>query len=245
MNRRGSGWLIGVLVLVTALGLAASLIPFRTCESCEGYDLHLKKIFSEASSRSYPGPLDCPDCADRGKVSLVRAWRPRVSDGVRQSLRVFRDPTSAPFMNRLELLILEPGMKREAYLEANGQRAQFAFPRFVKAEGTPYLVIPAYYPLWKSSDGTGTGFLLVHPDGRALDCVQMTCTNRLADINFVFLEKPATDGSQMALSPIVDPVPQGVSYKLHQWRQAPREAKVSTALYLRIRGERFEILDMK
>ena len=89
MSRRGStGWLIGGIALLTGLGLAAALIPIRACRSCDGLALHLHQLTSPVRGTVPLPRIDCPDCGDRGKVSLFRSWmRPRVSVTIAAVLR--------------------------------------------------------------------------------------------------------------------------------------------------------------
>src|SRR6185503_11907131 len=92
-RRSSAGWMAGVLALLTGLGLAAALVPLRRCATCDD----LAKYWTRSTSPAFPPApfprLDCPDCADSGRISLLRAWRPRVSQQIGHVLRGLKDPS--------------------------------------------------------------------------------------------------------------------------------------------------------
>jgi len=149
-------------------------------------------------------------------------------------------------------------MSPNAFLLSNvGTPGTFGYARFIKVEETPYLVLLVLYPGEMMPGDTGAGFLLLHPDGRAMDAVQMRCSTRQALLHPVLIEKQGNDGAQLAVLPsaglFLKDLEPTVSYRLHQWRKSPREGTAPATgsperdgiCRLKIAGGRFEILSPK
>ena len=130
----------------------------------------------------------------------------------------------------------------------------FGLARFVRAEGTLYLVITANYRGMLMPGDTAAGVLLLHPDGRVLDWVQMSSSTRQAFLDARILEKTGSDGAQMVVIPasgfFLNFLESTISCRLDQWRREPRELVVPAAgspeadgvCRMRIRGDQIQIL---
>lgn len=250
MKRAPAGGLILAVVLITALGVAGTMLPVRPCGSCDA--LATRRLQLPNPPAHYR--LDCPDCSDGGKVSLWRAWRPRVAKPIARILRELKNPATANLTPLLRPMLGLEGMDLDAYAHFLATEGWIGRPRFANVEGTPYLVLLARYSSSIMPGDSSAGVFLLHPEGRALDCFKMTCSNRLAELSATFLDPPGIDGAHVAVIPspgsFFKEVVPTISYRLDQWRQPLREGKVpgkgapetGGICRLRIRADRIEIL---
>jgi len=152
----------------------------------------------------------------------------------------------------LKPVALKEEMSADSSMELNNQPAQIG-AQFVVAEETFYLILRAFSTSSIMPGESAAGFLLLHPDGRTLDCVQMACSNREAELSAILLNPLGGDGAQLVMTPSpgwgkqVEPT---ISYRLHPWRRITREGVTAGRgtpekdgiCRLRISGASLEIL---
>ena len=251
MNRKSPVWLIGVLLVVTGLGFAGSMVRYRPCISCDGLALYLNQVHPRRPVELLPR-VDCPDCGDRGKVSLFKSWmRPKVADSVAAILRGLSAPVHGVSHLALKDLLLENG-KSLSEFQGLSIGNEFTCARFMEVEGKTVLLLILDT---SSSANPATAIMLVSPDGRLLDYVQVSGSNGEVDVRAAFLEKPGEEGAQLAILPrrgFFAPG-QGVElrldFRVDQWTRPPRQfaftwkgSEAELICPLRIRGGRLECL---
>jgi len=221
------------LLLLTALGLAGAFIPFKPCGACHGF-----------ARKSTARPLNCPDCADRGNVSLFRSWIPGVSEPVGEFLGVLREGQVPFVFGELHQLVRNHGEDSEAFLAGS---TILLNQRFIDAEGKTYLVLilQAFNTIADTSARTA---ILLTADGRPLDRVLVSTDGHNASLNGGFLERAPGDGPRLVFGWNVSRWPEALrSYQVEQWQRPARELLLrgkrdDPLLHLLIRGDRFEIL---
>jgi len=174
--------------------------------------------------------VNCPDCHDRGTVSLFRSWVPRVSREVAQVLRGVPDPIGVECRRSLELLLEKNGKHAGQFLHAaNADPARIAAARFLRVQETSYLALLVDSPTVLSMPGiAAAGVLLLRPEGQALDSVLLTCNTRSALLHADILEPTPSDGAHFAIfatSGLFLKDLHDVSYRVHQWQRSSREGQ--------------------
>lgn len=242
--RSSTSWLIGGLLLVTGLGLVGTLLALQPCRSCDGLALYLHRISSPSIPPRPPPRINCPDCADRGKVSLFRSWiRPRVSEPVAGILRSMSAGQAAMVVVQLNQLVQDDGKDPDAFLAGSSLLMD---RRFLEAEGKIYLVL-LLQAFNRLPDNSARTAVLLTEDGRALDRVLVGTDGHNASISVGFLEQAPVDGPQIAFGWKVARWPDAVkSCHVDQWQRPARELLSGNPddplIQLAIRGDRFEVL---
>ena len=228
MTKRGStGALIAVLVVLTGLGLAASFVPFRTCGSCHGLAVSWKKLVPNAGPFATLLRADCPDCADRGKVSVLRWWKPRASPRISELLRELRDLHSIRSREILGSMLVEAGMASDAFQDTE----MFGGIRFHRSEQDLFLVLLGNYGSHRVQGEKGSRVLLLTPEGRVLDLVQFSAIYKKGtDFHHVFLtasfrDPPGGDGAQVVVATqenlFLNEIGPSFWWELTHWREKP------------------------
>jgi len=248
MGRRvSSAWLIAALSVLTALGVAGSLVPFRPCRICGG----LTKEMIRIQSPSTLPHLGCPDCADRGKVPLFRSWMPsQVSEEVAAIIRGLQDYRA--FDSRVAVrALLERTGHPDNYLQGiDTNMAYYLNARFLRAGERQYLVLLAYGNT--PQEAPIAGALLLTLEGDVLDSVTITCQNqekRIMGLMRVFYNEPFEgDEAEVSVS-VGNGMQPAAFYQIKQWQRPDRQGayreedrKESYICRLRIAGNRFEVL---
>jgi hypothetical protein len=222
------------LLLVTAFMIAGAFVPFRKCGACGGFVI-------ETPPRPVL-PLDCPDCADRGKIPLFQSWRrPRVAEPVAEILKCLADEQAPVAFEKLNLLVRNDGKAADAFLAGSAMLFQ---PRFIDAEGKTYLVL-IMGALTKSPSGTTFTAVLLTPDGHALDRLLVTANAPHPQLaKTIHVER---DGTGIAIRwTTTRPLTAQVNtVKLDPWHRPGRELFLmddEAVLRLRLREDRFEIV---
>lgn len=229
-----SGWLVGAIILLTSLGIAGTIVPLRPCGICDG--LALK---STPASR-----VDCPDCGDRGKVSVFRALMGhRVAESVGGVVRSCRNPESALLL--LKTAIEADGKTPGTFLFENSSAIPAIAPRFVVANERRYLILLIRWPAPSGGYTEGVSVLLLSLEGSVLDRVDVLYSAFDTELAATVLDAPAPDGGRITINPKPgDALPS--SYRLFQWQRPSREGFVQGASgdvgRLAIRERRLEVL---
>lgn len=248
-----TGWLVGAIVVLTSLGLAAFLIPFRPCGTCDGLAMAIHFRTSPSYPPAPPPRIDCPDCADRGTVSLFRSWKPAVSPEIGAIVRGLKDPNASESLPELEQLLSKEGMSVSPHMRLTRGSVQRIRPRFATSNDRTVLLLATDSPGLRVPGNPTAGVLLLDLRGRILDYVFASCSSRQADLYTYLLETPGPDGTRI----VIRPIPRGgtgvepdFSFLIHQWRQPPRRgrseggtmAEHEGACRIGIRGDRLEAL---
>ena len=200
IKRTSTGWLIGLVLVITGLGLIACLYPVRPCRSCDGLKAHLIDRFALQIPPLDPR-LDCPDCADRGKISLVRSWmRPKVSEPIAGILREIKYSMRTDSFAALQAVIQHDGKDPAEFicsLDPKDNRGMK--PRFLSVQGKQYLILLIDYPSKLASQPVVSSVLLLTPEGKALDYVHVACGTLIADLEASALLSPAGDGAHIVI----------------------------------------------
>jgi hypothetical protein len=215
------GWLVGAIVVLTSLAVAACLVPLRPCGTCDGLAMALHFRTSPSIPPTPPPRIDCPDCADRGKVSLFRSWRPMVSPETGAIVRGLKDPSGTDNLPALTALLQTEGMSGAPPLAPQNRNLRQMQGRFHRSDGRTFLVLTTYCPAMMVPGTSSAGVFLLDLRGRVLDYVVGTSDNRVADLYSRILEEPGADGRRV----VIFPVPAGdarFSFLLHQWQQPAR-----------------------
>src|SRR5712692_3924602 len=72
-SRSVTALLVGLVVLVTAAGMFAALVPICHCRSCE-IEIAVRAAEAEDSLRMPVAPHVCSHCNGRGRVTLLKMW---------------------------------------------------------------------------------------------------------------------------------------------------------------------------
>lgn len=243
--RSSTAWLILAVVVLTGLGVAGSTIRYKPCHTCDDLSLWLRHHSPRISHRTNPR-VGCPDCGDRGKVSLLRSWMPsRVSPSIGALVRAFKDPTAGQEPIRaLRRVVEENGPAYSRFLED-------AFQVFHGCEGVEFLDAEQklYVVVFVGSGvntppGThGVSTILLSAKGRVLDFIDLTWNHQHGPLRDYVLVPAAADGAQILIDTYEERPNR--SYMLAQWQKSAREAKpkgVEVCRY-KIRNDRLEVLD--
>ena len=244
--RASAGGLIAVLVALTALGIGGSLIPVRSCVTCAGLTSQMERM---ATYPSYSPRLDCPDCGDRGKISLFRSWmKPRVSEPVARILRSMPGPGEFDALNVLEEVLRTDGKEPNAFL--NGKTGvefvhipsrfmAFVAARFIEVGGRTRLILLLRPVL---SMNAVSAVLLSH-EGQALDCVfVVTGAAGGVELRGGVVDKNPPDRPCVEIAIMVDSG-RTDSCRLNQYPSHIREISVKkdSVLRLSVQDDRFEV----
>lgn len=194
-----------------------------------------------------PPSLDCPDCADRGEVSLFRSWRdPTVSVEVARVLKGLKGPSPAASVRELKNMPQSGGTVLGPIYD---HVPLFLTAKFIEAEDKRYLCIVLNY---HSPLNTEASVLLLLPQGRILDTVRLFSISGL-EVSGELLDKPAPDGAWVLIRGIPKPgdvAPTAASFRLDHSGRAPgtgmldvRETDGWDGVFrLGIQGDRLEFL---
>ena len=240
MKRAAVGGLILTIAVLTGLGAAGALIRFKACKSCEGLVQH---FIQKADPVNRPFGLRCPDCADRGKVSLFRSWmRPRVSPDVAALVRGLKDPYYGDSRLALERIVLESGPNYAGFLK--GALPNFHYfdgAGFLEGEQKTYLALFSYLGPGIVRESDGITVILLSAEGKALDFIQITWSTAAGPLSATI-----DDGTAVLVHADEDFTP-GVlgTYRLSQWKGGVREGKArkDEVCRFRVRNDRLELID--
>jgi len=244
VKRASAGGLVLAVAILTVLGLAGSLFPFKTCRSCDGLARYILMRTSPSRGPIKPPHLGCPDCSDRGRVSLFGSWmRPRVASSIAALLHGLKeDPEGFGARRALNLIVRESGPAYFDFLKHSAPRIDyFQGAEFVEAEEKLYLLLFAESGSGTIPGSTGLLVILLSAEGRALDYVDISCSIWEGE------SQPSVLAGEIAIQRRSDRPREGeASYQLLLWNDFARERKVrgSEVCRLRIRRDRFEILPM-
>jgi hypothetical protein len=181
------GWLVALAVASVIGAAALVVIPIRHCPTCDG----LTKAVDKATFR-----LDCPDCKDRGKVSIPRYLRGPSIDRDLYDLIQARRGTTELQQNHLERLESRSGREPGEALglkQFGVQHYQGDF-RFVRAEEKEYVLVLLFQEGFAIPGTAVAGIVLISTDGKVLDFIQATSSTRSGVVYPIFVEK-AADGA--------------------------------------------------
>jgi hypothetical protein len=242
---RSSAWLSGLLLVVTGLGLAGSLIRYRLCGTCDGLAYYLAQAIKPRHPAEALPRLDCPDCGDRRNISLFKSWMmPNVAEPVSLILRSLCGPEEGGALVALKQLVLQDG-KNPDDLQLQSSDVAITNARFFESEGKTSLL------LLLETEAPAAEIVMIEPEGRVLDYVRVACTDSTADLRAAFLKDSGPDGTSLVvLSPLGSFAREAkttLSYRLDQWGRPPRQEvipwKPGDAIFrLRLRGDRLECL---
>lgn len=186
MTRRAlPAWLSGIVLIVTALSVGAFVVKIRPCSLCDG-------LSQRVSER-----MDCPNCADSGKVSWYRSrLQPKVSLSFARLLANYRPDAAPNFVQELRQFIGDDEKDPFNFFRAPDARSRHAALRFVRSEGKDYLVVLLSCAGISMKDYSLAEALLLSPDGKALDGLGVWCETVGVDLH---LEIP--DGSGLRIRP--------------------------------------------
>lgn len=241
MKRASPGGLTLAVVLITGLGIAGSLLPFKTCRSCDGLAHFLLMGTSPSLPPRPPPRVGCPDCSDRGKVSLFRSWlQRRVAASIAAVLRGLKDPDGLAVRRALDLIVRESGPAYFDFLKHSPPHIDyFRGAEFVELEERLYLLLFAESGSGTIPGSTGLLVILLSAEGRALDYVDVSCSVREGDL---FPEVFPQD-ARIAITRGSDRSRTGeVSYRVRWWNDFDRALKSTgnEVCVLGIRGDRLE-----
>ena len=246
MGRRvPAGWLIGLLLAATTLGLLGALMPARPCRLCNA----LARRCSELR-------IDCPECGDVGKISFFRSrMRPPPSEPLSQLLRSYTPGFSQGFMQELSGLVEEHG--RFPAFHDYLARSRDIRVRFLQTEGKDYLVVLTEFSGIAQKDYSLASLLLFSVDGRSLDHLRVWCDTVGVELHPRILEGASADGAQLSIVPTErNSTPLSASrfeYSLAQWEERGFHAAFIPGegfgpegfCRIRIRNDRFDVLQPK
>jgi hypothetical protein len=244
VKRASVGALILAVVVLTGLGVAGSGIRYKPCLTCDDLSLWLRHHSSRISHRTNPR-VGCPDCGDRGKVSLFRSWMPsRVSPSIAALVRAFKDPTAGQEPIRALRRVVEengPAFSRfldDAFDVFHGCKGV----EFLEAEQKLYGVV--FVGSGSNTLGTiGVSTILLSAEGRVLDFIDLTWNYQHGPLRDYVLVPAAADGAQILIDTYEERPNR--SYMLAQWQKSARDGKpkgVEVCRY-KIRNDRLEVLD--
>ncbi len=181
------GWLLG-LAVASVIGVAVLVVvPFRHCPTCDG----LTKAVNRAAFK-----LDCPDCRDRGQVSVTRFLRGSSIDSDLEHLIQARRGTTEVQQDHLGRLEARSGrapgdsLGRTSFGVLNFE-GDF---RFVRAEEKDYLLLLLYQEHLPLPGRGVAGIVLVSTGGKILDYIHCTFGTRSGIVVPVFVGN-AADGA--------------------------------------------------
>jgi hypothetical protein len=243
VKRASAGGLVLSVVVLTGLGLAGSLVPVKTCRSCDGL-AHLLLMRTSPSRPPRPPPrIGCPDCTDRGKVSLIGSWmRPKVASSIAALLRGLKDPEGLDARRALDLIVRDSGTAYFDFLKHSPPGMNyFRGAEFVEAEEKLYLLLIADSGSSTIPGSEGLLVILLSAEGRALDFVDVSCSSREG---ILFSTVFPQDG-RIAIHRTCDgPGDRPVSYRILLWNDFDREIRGmgGDVCNVGIRGDRLEVL---
>ena len=247
MKRASAGGLILALAVLTGIGFAGAMIPIKACTSCDGLAQHILMRTSPSLGPVQAPRIGCPDCADRGKVSLFRSWmRPRVAPSIAALVRGLKAPNEGDSLRALQLVVQESGPDYSRFLRQYPPHIDsFRGAEFVEVEQKLYLVLLA-----ESGVGTvpaasiGVLAILLAAEGRALDFVDVS-TSAWGEY---FSGRILADHAQIVIERKLDQPPaDDLNYQMIRWNKGAREIRVRTSEVCRltIRDDRLEVVEPK
>lgn len=168
--------------------------------------------------------VDCPDCGDRGKVSLLRSWRgPSVADQVCGIVRSLKNANGKDARLRLTELVRLDGKNPSFFLQDEDALMSIS-GRFVRADDQTYfLLLLDYHASMLPGEERAGVLLLSTAQNQILDGLHLVCSNREAGLYSRILDPAGPDGAQVAIIPepggfsrFVEPT---ISYRLYQWQR--------------------------
>ena len=254
MSRRiSAGWLVAAIVIVTGIGIAGSTIPLRPCRTCDGLIPELLSRFSVLPQT--PPRLNCPDCADRGKETVFHSWmRPRVAEPLARFIRGLKGDCRGSLQS-LEPVLEAEGQNLTPFLRhMKATQSYFSRACFMNVGQKKTLILLVNYCGTIMPGDSGAAVFLFTPDGRLLDFVHLTCSDRYGDLHAEFLNGSFADGAHVIVHPepgsFLSVLPEELRYELYGCRQMPRAGVIRAPdafgaggiSRIRIQGERLEVL---
>jgi hypothetical protein len=240
VKRASAGGLVLGMVVLTGLGVAGSMIPYKTCRTCEG---PIGYIMKGPFPPDHPPRVFCPDCSDRRKITLFRYWiGSRVAPTTASLLLGLKEDYQHTAHEGFESMARQRGPDGTAFLKAAIPAWHYLDgAAFLEAEHKTYVALFAYLGPGIFPPYDGTTVILLSADGRALDFVQVCWMG--------YLTASVEDGAQVVVHNI-EPIPLNIigTYRLVQWKCEPREGKANTTtevLRFRVRDDRLEVVGHK
>lgn len=187
------GWLIGIVVLLTLAGIGLLLLPTRDCSLCTVAVVKPRRP-SKAPPLSTPGPLDCPQCRDRGKVPLVRLNNAATPTGrTAELISLHKHLGGSEVGHVLNQMIRAGGGDSRTvmglkHFETPGPRGEV---RFAPLGARPGLLVL----LGDRSMVDRASLVLVSPEGALLDVLHATCSSPTGSLQARLLHGVEPDGA--------------------------------------------------
>lgn len=245
MKRASAGGLILAILLVIGLGLAGSLIPLKECAGCSGLSHFLHSLQSPSIPPIPPPRIGCPDCADRGQVSLFRSWiGPRVAPAVAAIPHEIVHQERAGFYRPLADLVVADGKDALAFLQTYEGSAILQNIRFIDSEGETFLVLLLDASLRGTPSLTATVALLLSLEGRALDSVRVSCLGEESESRARIVPYPYSGQELIVIDSKMSARP--LSVRVDQWQREPQDLMFTgdsgnEICGLSIKGRRFVV----
>jgi len=224
-RRPSVGWLICLVLAASAGAVVMTLVPLRKCRTCNAVAQDLSRQKCGADARA---PIYCPDCGDRGTISLVKSLRtPTVNTQVGAIIALQNKSKGIGSIRELRQLIEAQGLKADEFMgDSFAGEADSGSAHFLDAESKKYVIVLLHSMDKKASWNTTASarIVLLSTSGQVLDYIHCIRAHPDFSIYAWRIDEPAPDGARVMIikaSPLRNPAESRVQYDLHYIGSGP------------------------